>query len=92
MPVEKSFRQVAMELALIIWDEGFDLNRIGPHLIRASSAMALYLKNIPEQTIMLLGRWRSQTWLTFIHTQIAAVTAGVSRLMRHPVMFHKISV
>jgi hypothetical protein len=75
-----------------IWLEGFELNRIGPHSIRASGAMALYLNNVPEQKICLIGRWKSKTWMTYIHTQIAAVTTGVSRLMARPVVFHNIAV
>lgn len=76
---------------LMLWEEGFEMAHIGPHSIRASGAMALYLNDVSEDKIMLLGRWRSKTWLTYIHTQIAAVTAGVSRLMSRPVMFHNIS-
>ncbi len=41
-----------------------------PHLVEAE---------ITETTIMNIGRWQSRTWLTYIHNQIAAVTAGVSR-------------
>ena len=77
---------------LTIWMEGFALNRIGPHSIRASGAMALYLNGVSEQTICLLGRWKSKAWLTYIHTQIAAVTAGLSRAMSRPIVFHNIAV
>jgi hypothetical protein len=75
-----------------IWVEGFELSRIGPHSIRASGAMALYLNGVTEQQICILGRWKSKTWLTYIHTQIAAISAGVSRLMSRPVVFHNIAV
>jgi hypothetical protein len=91
----KHVNQVLQRAAvrLTIWDEGFNLkNRIAPQSVRASGAMALYLNNVPEKAIMLLGRWRSQTWLTYIHTQITAVTAGVSRLMSRPVVFYNILV
>jgi hypothetical protein len=75
-----------------IWMEGFELDRIGPHSIRASGAMHLYLNNVPEATIMNIGRWQSRTWLTYIHNQIAAVTAGVSRIMLRPIPFYNTAV
>jgi hypothetical protein len=75
-----------------IWLEGFEIRRIGPHSIRASGAMALYLNGVKEENICLLGRWKSKTWLTYIHTQIAAVTAGLSRAMSRPIVFHNIAV
>jgi hypothetical protein len=42
-----------------IWIEGFVLNHIGPHSIRASGAMALYLNNITKQQIRVLGQWKA---------------------------------
>jgi hypothetical protein len=54
--------------------------------------MALYLNEVSEKQICLIGRWKSKTWMTYIHTQIAAVSAGLSRLMARPVVFHNISV
>jgi hypothetical protein len=47
-----------------LWMEGFDLTCIGPHSIRALGAMQLYFNNVPEATIMNIGRWQSPTWLT----------------------------
>jgi hypothetical protein len=75
-----------------IWMEGFALNRIGPHSIRASGAMALYLNSITEKQICILGQWKSQTWLTYIHTQISAILAGKSRIMSQPGVFHNIAI
>jgi hypothetical protein len=75
-----------------IWLEGFEMTRLGPHSIRASGAMALYLNGVTEQQICILGRWKSKTWLTYIHTQIAAISAGVSLVMSRPVVFHNIAV
>lgn len=73
---------------LLLWEQGYDLDRIGTHSIRASGAMALHLNGVTPETIMLMGRWRSQTWLTYIHTQIAAFSAGMSRLMARPILFY----
>jgi hypothetical protein len=75
-----------------VWMEGFALDRIGTHSIRASGAMQLYLNGIPEAKIMKIGRWKSKTWLTYIHNQIAAVTSGVSRLMARPIVYYNVAV
>jgi hypothetical protein len=75
-----------------LWMEGFKLSRIGTHSIRASGAMHLFLNNVSEATIMNIGRWRSRTWLTYIHNQIAAVTAGVSQIMSRPIPFYNTAV
>jgi hypothetical protein len=92
--VAKHISQVLQQAAFrtTIWLEGFALNRIGPHSIRASGAMALYLNNVTEQQICIIGRWKSKTWLTYIHSQIAAVSAGISQAMARPVVFHNIAV
>jgi hypothetical protein len=92
--VAKHVHQVLQRAAVrtTIWLEGFALDRIGPHSIRASGAMALYLNNVSEKQICILGRWKSKTWLTYIHSQIAAVSAGISRAMARPVVFHNIAV
>jgi hypothetical protein len=92
--LSKHVSQVLQQAAFrtTIWLEGFELSRIGPHSIRASGAMALYLNGVTEQQICILGRWKSKTWLTYIHTQIAAILAGVSRLMSRPLVFHNIAV
>jgi hypothetical protein len=92
--VAKHVGQVLQRAAIrtTIWLEGFSLTRIGPHSIRASGAMALYLNNVTEQQICIIGRWKSKTWLTYIHSQIAAVSVGISRAMARPVVFHNIAV
>ena len=72
--------------------EGFALDRIGTHSIRASGAMQLYLNGISEAKIMKIGQWKSKTWLTYIHNQIAAVTAGVSRIMAQPIVYYNVVV
>jgi hypothetical protein len=68
------------------------MNRLGPHSIRTSGAMALYLNGVMEQQICILGQWKSKTWLTYIHTQIAAISASVSLVMSRPVVFRNIAV
>lgn len=69
---------------------GYQLSRIGAHSLRASGAMALWLSGHGPEAIMKLGRWRTQTFLTYIHSQIAALTTGTSRKMGRPVSFHNV--
>jgi hypothetical protein len=90
----KHIEQVLQRAAFrtTVWMEGFALDRIGPHSIRAAGAMQLYLNGISEAKIMKIGRWKSKTWLTYIHNQIAAVTAGVSRLMARPIVYYNVAV
>ena len=71
---------------------GFDVERTGTHSIRASGAMALFLNDTSTVLIRKLGRWRSETWLTYIHSQIGELTKGLSRKMARPILFHNVAV
>jgi hypothetical protein len=71
-------------------DSGYSLSRIGAHSLRASGAMALWLSGHGPEAIMKLERWRTQTFLTYIHAQIAKLTRGTSIKMRQPVLFHNV--
>jgi hypothetical protein len=55
--------------------KGCTLNRISLHSLRAGGAMALKLSGASDSTIMRVGRWTSLTYVTYIHTQIGALTA-----------------
>ena len=71
-------------------DSGYTLSRIGAHSLRASGAMALWLSGHGPEAIMKLGRWRTQTFLTYIHAQIAELTSGTSTKMRQSISFHNV--
>ena len=53
--------------------------------------MALKLNGYDEVVIQKLGRWSSNTYLRYIHSQIGALTAGVSGSMAHPHPFVNIA-
>jgi hypothetical protein len=72
-------------------DQGFVPSRIGSHSIRASGAMALYLNAVDPTLIKKLGRWRSDTWLTYIHSQIGELTEGIATKMSRPIVFHNVA-
>ena len=71
-------------------DSGYSLSRIGAHSLRASGFMALWLSGHGPEAIMKLGHWRTRTFLTYIHAQIAKLTRGISVMMRQPVLFHSV--
>jgi hypothetical protein len=71
--------------------KGFTHTRIGSHSIRASGAMALYLNAVDPTLIKKLGRWQSDTWLTYIHNQVGELTKGVAQKMSRPIVFHNVA-
>ncbi len=70
--------------------QGYTLNRISSHSLRAGGAMAMKLSGASDSTIMRVGRWSSLTYLTYIHLQIGALTAGLSKLMATQVRFQNV--
>lgn len=67
--------------------KGYTLKRIGAHSLRASGAMALRLNGFEAVEIMKSGRWRGATFLSYIHSQIAALNRGVSTRMTRRIDF-----
>jgi hypothetical protein len=53
--------------------------------------MAMKLNNIDRDTIKKFGRWSSDTFLMYIHEQISAFSAGVSKKMTNNIQFHNIA-
>ena len=57
---------------------GFAASRLGTHSLRVGAAMAMFLAGVPAETIQLIGRWRSQTFLRYIRIQVQQLTRGVA--------------
>ena len=76
------------------WDnlisKGYTLNRVSSHSLRAGGAMAMKLSGASDSTIMWVGRWLSLTYLTYIHLQIGALTAGVAWKMSMAFTFQNV--
>jgi hypothetical protein len=70
--------------------KGYTLNRISSHSLRVGGAMAMKLSGASDSTIMQVGRWSLLTYLTYIHLQIGALTAGLLRLMATQVRFQNV--
>jgi hypothetical protein len=61
--------------------KGFLPANISSHSLRAGGAMAMHLNGISSHQIRKMGRWSSDTFLMYIHEQVAAFSAGISRKM-----------
>ena len=70
--------------------QGYSLDRVSSHSLRAGGAMALKLNGSDSETIMRVGRWTSLTYLTYIHTQISALYMGLSALMATKIIFQNV--
>jgi hypothetical protein len=77
--------QAARDTNLIT--QGYDLNRIGTHSLRASGAMALKLQGVEDSLIMKIGQWTGLTFLTYIHSQIGALNTGLAQRMTIRIRF-----
>ena len=64
---------------------------VGSHSLRAGGAMAMHLTGVRHDIIKKMGRWSSNTFLIYIHEQISAFSAGVSKQMTQSIPFHNIA-
>lgn len=67
--------------------QGIDVNIIGNHSLRSGDAMALKLAGYSDSEIQKFGRWKSATWLMYMHNQIAHLSSGVAKAMSNSVPF-----
>ena len=71
-------------------ERGYTLDRVSSHSLRAGGAMAMKLSGASDSTIMRIGRWTSLTYLTYIHSQIGALSAGVAWKMSQEFTFQNV--
>lgn len=70
---------------------GFTKDLVGSHSLRAGGAMAIMLNGGNRDIIRKMGRWSSDTFLMYIHEQIAHLSAGVAAKMSTTVPFHNVA-
>ena len=70
---------------------GFGPEDVGTHSNRSSLAMQLYLQGVPPYTIMLIGRWRSTAFLSYIEKQCHEFTKGMTTTMLRLNSFYQLS-
>ena len=66
---------------------GFTASLVSSHSLRAGGAMAMKLNGEDRDTIRKQGRWSSDTFLMYIHEQIAAFSSGISKRMSRHIPF-----
>jgi integrase len=74
--------------ALNLETQGITPSLISSHSLRAGGATALHLNGFDTKTIQIMGRWSSDTFLTYIHHQISAFSHGMSSAMATNIPFH----
>ena len=69
---------------------GFLAARVGTHSLRAGGAVELVLSGQSLEMIKKIGRWSSDTFLMYVHKQIAHLTASVAEEMAQSFPFSSI--
>ena len=77
--------------SLKLKDRGIDLDLIGDHSLRAGREMSLKIMGYTDSEIRKFGRWKSYTWMMYIHSQISKLYIGVAQKMSTPNTFHNIA-
>ncbi len=73
--------------ALGLESAGFTARLVSSHSLRAGGAMAMKLNGADRDTIRKQGRWSSDTFLMYIHEQIAAFSSGLATQMSKHIPF-----
>ena len=71
-----------------LYDRGYSDATVGTHSLRASGAVHLKLQGFDNVTIKKMGRWTSETFMLYIHTQISCFSKGLSAAMSRALYFH----
>ena len=78
-------------IALNLENFGINPAQVGSHSLRAGGAMTLHLGNTPAHVIRKMGSWKSDTFICYLHAQIACFSKGLSTLMSLPRTFHNVA-
>jgi len=60
---------------------GYTLKQVGSHSLRAGGVMALYLTKHSPMEIQRAGRWTSNTFMEYIHSQLDVSSKGLAQAM-----------
>ncbi len=71
-------------------DKGYTLDHVSSHSLWAGDAMAMKLSSARNSTIMRIGWWMSLMYLTYIHSQIGALSTGVAWKMSQEFTFQNV--
>jgi len=70
---------------------GIHRSEVVTHSIRSGAVMAMYLAGVPIFSIMLIGRWSSVAFLTYIRKQVQEFSFGISLKMIYVQTFKHIN-
>ena len=87
--INSTLKRAAGEIGL--YQLGYAEADVSSHSLRAGGAMAMHLNGIDPNTIQKMGRWKSRTFLMYIHEQISAFATGVSIKMSNHIPFRHIA-
>lgn len=87
--MNKAVKQAIIGLNLA--KTGITPDIVGSHSLRAGGAMAMKLNGIDRDTIRKMGRWSSDTFLMYVHEQIAFLSAGLAKTMSTRVPFRNVA-
>jgi hypothetical protein len=60
---------------------GFTPEEVGTHSNRSGGAMGMFLAGTPVYTIMLMGRWSSDSFMRYIRKQVLSLSHGIATKM-----------
>jgi len=60
---------------------GYKEEDVGSHSLRSGGATALYINGFDAMAIQRAGRWTSDTFMMYIHSQLDVVSRGLSEAM-----------
>lgn len=89
--INTTLKDAAALIDLYTPEMGYTKRDISSHSLRAGGAMAMHLNGVDALTIQKQGRWRSQTFLCYIHEQISAFSTGLSIKMSQHIPFRAIA-
>ena len=70
---------------------GIPIDRIDTHSLRAGGATALHLAGYNDRHIMKMGRWRSATFMEYIHEELDIFAEGMAKDMAKTLHFVNVS-
>ena len=91
LDISNAVKDGADKIGLFHPDIGYERSDVSSHSLRAGGAMAMHLAGVDTNIIRKQGRWKSDTFLMYIHEQISAFAAGVSTKMSENVQFRSIA-
>jgi hypothetical protein len=80
-------QQLRLTVTTLGHQYGLSPSDISVRSLRASGVMALLCARVDTDTIRLLGRWRSDEMLRYLHVQFYPIVAPLASRMLHQVHF-----